>query len=280
MNPNPSSYDYRTVKVQIEGGIAWATLNRPDKRNAMSPELHDEMDDALAKLEFDTHAQIVVISGAGGNFSAGQDLKKFFRELEDDPAERNRAKLVSNRWRWERLQGYAKPTIAMVEGYCVGGAFMQLCGCDFALAAEDATFSLSEINWGIIPASLVAKVVADAILPRHALYYACVGEGFDGVEAARIGLVNRAVPSAQLRAATVELAGKLMAKSPSVLRATRHAMRHVRGMHDAQAYDYLSDKLKVSRIGDGQDSYHAGLSQFLDEKSYKPAHMPFRLTKP
>src|SRR5262244_483138 len=107
----------------------------------MSPALHYEMDDALARLEVDDNVKVVVVTGEGGNFSAGQDLKKFFRELEKDPAERKKAAAAANRWRCERLYGYDKPTIAMVHGYCVGGAFLQLLACDFAIAAENATFT-------------------------------------------------------------------------------------------------------------------------------------------
>src|SRR5262245_31160918 len=160
-----TDYKYDFVKVRVRDGIAWATLNRPEKRNAMSPALHYEMDDALARLEVDDNVKVVVVTGEGGNFSAGQDLKKFFRELEKDPAERKKAAAAANRWRWERLYGYDKPTIAMVHGYCVGGAFMQLLACDFAIAAENATFSLSEVNWGILPGALVSKAVADTVLP-------------------------------------------------------------------------------------------------------------------
>src|SRR6202140_1974002 len=214
-----AEYKYEFVKVRVHDGIAWAMLNRPDKRNAMSPQLHYDMDDALARLEVEENGGVVVGRGEGGNFSAGQDLKKFFRELEKTPGERKKAAAAANRWRWERLYGYDKPTIAMVHGYCVGGAFMQLLAWDFALAAEGATFSLSEVNWGILPGALVSKAVADTVLPRHALYYACLGEAFDGKEAARIGMINYAVPAEKLEAATIELAEKLMKKSPAVLRA-------------------------------------------------------------
>src|SRR4029077_8557438 len=164
-----AEYKYEFVNVRVHDGIAWAMLNRPDKRNAMSPQLHYDMDDALARLETDENVRVVVVSGEGANFPAGQDLKKFFRELEKNPSERKKAASAANRWRWERLYGYDKPTIAMVHGYCVGGAFMQLLACDFAIAAENATFSLSEVNWGILPGALVSKAVADAVLPRHAL---------------------------------------------------------------------------------------------------------------
>lgn len=272
-----AEYKYEFVKIRIHDGIAWAMLNRPDKRNAMSPQLHYDMDDALARLETDENVRVVVVSGEGGNFSAGQDLKKFFRELEKNPAERKKAASAANRWRWERLYGYDKPTIAMVHGFCVGGAFMQLLACDFAIAAEDATFSLSEVNWGILPGALVSKAVADTVLPRHALYYACLGDPFDGKEAARIGMINYAVPANKLEDAVIALAEKLMKKSPAVLRATKHAVRQVRTMDVPQAYDYLAAKGQAIKVADKEDSYNTGLRQFLDEKSYKPTYEPFRL---
>ena len=272
-----ADYNYECVKVELRDGIAWAIMNRPEKRNAMSPQLHYDMDDALGRLETDPDARVIVVAGAGGNFSAGQDLKKFFRELENDPFERKKAQSHANSWRWQRLYNYDKPTIAMVQGYCVGGAFMQLLATDFAIAARSATFSLSEVNWGILPGALVAKAFSDAVLPRHALYYACLGDPFDGDEAARIGMVNYAVPDDELEAETVKLAGKLMKKSPAVLRATKQAVRQVRTMDFDQAYDYLAAKGQSIKVGDAEDSYNTGLRQFLDEKSYKPTFEPFKL---
>jgi trans-feruloyl-CoA hydratase/vanillin synthase len=271
-----AEYKYENVKIDVRDGIGWAILNRPEKRNAMSPELHYDMDDALARLEFDDDAKVIVIRGAGGNFSAGQDLRKFFRELEGNAIELKRSRDTANRWRWDRLYNYSKPTIAMVEGYCIGGAFMQLIGCDFAIAAENASFCLSEINWGNIPGSLVAKVVADALLPRHALYLACLGEPFDGIEATRLGLINYAVPTEKLQSAVEEMAQKLMKKSPVVLRATKHAMHNVRTMDVGQAYAYLDQTVKALAASDKEGSHKKGISQFLDEKSYKPAYESFR----
>jgi trans-feruloyl-CoA hydratase/vanillin synthase len=154
---------------------------------------------------------------------------------------------------------------------------MQLLGTDFALAASNATFSLSEINWGILPGALVSKVVADAILPRHALYYACLGEAFDGDEAARIGLVNYSYPQEELKKQTIDLAERLMKKSPAVLRATKQALRKVRTMDFDQSYDYLAEKSRAIRVIDSQDSYNRGLDQFLEEKSYRPTYEAFAL---
>ena len=272
-----SSYSYENVKVELRDGIGWAILDRPEKRNAMSPQLHFDMEDALARLEVDPDAKVVVITGAGGYFSAGQDLKTFFRELENDPLGRKKAQRSANAWRWDRMINYDKPTIAMVRGFCVGGAFMQLLGTDFAIAAKNATFSLSEVNWGILPGALVSKVVVESVLVRHALYYACQGDTFDGDEAARIGMVNYAVPEDELEDAVTKLAEKLMAKSPNVLRATKHAIRKVATMNYDQAYDYLAEKGKAIKVGDKEDSYNTGLRQFLDEKSYKPTFEAFKL---
>jgi trans-feruloyl-CoA hydratase/vanillin synthase len=264
------------VTVEKKDGITWVMLNRPEKRNAMSPQLHFEMDETLRDLETDPETRVVVIGGNGGYFSAGQDLKMFFRENENNPAGRKRAAEAANRWRWERLIKYDKPTIAMIEGYCVGGAFMQLCATDFAIAAEDTVFSLSEVNWGILPGALVSKVVSDTILPRHALYYACLGDAFDGKEAARVGFINYAVPKKKLKAEVIKLAEKLMAKSPAVLRATKQAVRNVRTMDFDQSYDYLAAKGQAIKVGDPEDSYNTGLSQFLDQKAYKPTFQPFQ----
>ena len=133
------------------------------------------------------------------------------------------------------------------------------------------------MNWGILPGALVSKVVADAVLPRHALYYACLGEPFDGKEATRIGMINSAVPAKKLEDAVTDLAERLMKKSPAVLRATKHAIRHVRTMDVPQAYDYLAAKGQAIKAADKEDSYNTGLRQFLDEKSYKPTYEPFKL---
>ncbi|HEX7204635.1 MAG TPA: enoyl-CoA hydratase-related protein, partial [Xanthobacteraceae bacterium] len=117
------SSTYETVKVEHENGIAWVILNRPDKRNAMSPQLHYDMCEVLDELEHDPQAKVLVLTGAGDAWCAGQDLKLFFRDLDNKPVERTRAAAASHYWRWQKLFTYAKPTIAMVNGFCFGGGF-------------------------------------------------------------------------------------------------------------------------------------------------------------
>jgi len=169
-------------------GITWLILNRPEKRNAMSPELHVEMNEALDILSENLDTDVLVLTGAGKAFSAGQDLALYFRANEKDPINRIRAQKASHAWRWEKLVSFPKPTIAMVNGYCFGGAFTQLCACDFAIASKTATFGLSEVNWGIIPGGIVSWNVADVLSYRDALYYAVTGDPFDGKTAEKFGL--------------------------------------------------------------------------------------------
>ena len=109
----------------------------------------------------------------------------------------------------------------MVNGFCFGGAFTPLIACDFAIAAEDAIFGLSEINWGIFPGGLVSRVLADAMCYRDAMYYIMTGDPFDGKKAAEMKLINYAVPKEKLREETVKLAKKLMEKNPQVLEPLR-----------------------------------------------------------
>ena len=266
---------YQTIKIENEDGIACLIMNRPEKRNAMNPQMHYEMDRALPELEADPAVKVVVLTGAGDAYCAGQDLKEYFRGLDDDPAERRRAGEASERWRNRRLSGFNKPTIAMVNGYCIGGGFTQTLCCVFALAAEDATFCLSEVNWGILPGGLVSKKLVEALRFRDAMLYACTGRTFDGKTAAEIGMVNFAVPKNRLRAETVALARELMEKNPEVLRATKQAVRAVRTMSDDQAFDYLAAKAAEIKLRDKENAYHHGIKQFIDDKSYKPTFEPY-----
>ena len=267
---------YETVVVEKDDGIAWVTLNRPEKRNAMSPQLHYDMVAALTALNTDAEVGVLVLSGAGEAFCAGQDLKLFFRDLDDKPVERARAREADRSWGWYKLRGFTKPTIAMVNGYCFGGAFIPLVACDFAIAADEATFGLSEINWGILPGGLVSKVVNDAMSYRKALYYACTGRTFDGPTAEAIGLVTLSVPGARLREEVVALARELLAKSPEVLRSTKETIRAVRDMSVDQAYEYIEAKSEQLRFRDVAQTRARGIKEFIDEKSYRPGFEPVK----
>ena len=261
---------YNTIKIERQSGITWLILNRPEKRNAMSPELHFEMSGALDDLAEDEQTKVLVVTGAGKAFSAGQDLALYFRANQENPKMRTRAQKASHAWRWTKLVNFPKPTIAMVNGFCFGGAFTQLCACDFAIASHTATFGLSEVNWGIIPGGIVSWNVADVLSYRDALYYAVTGDPFDGKTAEKIRLVNYSVPPSKLRAETVKLAKKLMTKSPNAVRYTKEAIRAVRRMNENEAGEYLSVKNQACKATDKIPGREEGMRQFLDEKSYRP----------
>ena len=266
--------EYKTVLVEKEDGITWAILNRPEKRNAMNPQLHFDMYDVVTEAEGDPETQVLVITGAGNSWCAGMDLKEFFREGDKNPEFQRQVGWASQEWRWRKLFTFPKPTIAMVNGFCFGGAFSPMIACDFAIASEDALFGLSEVNWGILPGGLVSRVVTDMMSLRDGLYHAMTGDPFDGKKAAEMRLVNYSVPADQLRDETVKLAKKLMEKNPWALRATKQAYKLVRGMDYSQAEDYLAAKGAWIKQADRESGYDEGIKQFIDDKTYKPGLGP------
>ncbi|HWW72398.1 MAG TPA: p-hydroxycinnamoyl CoA hydratase/lyase [Duganella sp.] len=274
-----SKYEARweTVKVDVEKGIGWITLNRPDKRNAMSPTLNREMIDVLETLELDEEAQVIVLTGAGDAWTAGMDLKEYFRENDGKPEIfQERLRRDCSQWQWKLLRMYSKPTIAMVNGWCFGGAFSPLVACDLAIAADEAVFGLSEINWGIPPGNLVSKAVADTMGHRQALHYIMTGDTFTGQEAAAMGLINKSVPRAQLRDEVVALAEKLLAKAPTVLRIAKNGFKRCRELNWDQNEDYLYAKVDQSNYRDPEKGRAQGLKQFLDDKTIKPGLQTFK----
>ena len=268
---------WTTVLVDLEEGIAWVTLNRPDKRNAMNPTLNREMAEVLEALELDSDAGVLVLTGAGSAWSAGMDLKEYFRETDKSPEiYQEKLRRDASTWQWKLLRMYAKPTIAMVNGWCFGGAFSPLVACDLAIASETAIFGLSEVNWGIPPGNLVSKAVADTMGHRKALEYIMTGDTFTGVEAAAMGLVNKAVPAEALRAETKKFAHKLLEKNPVILRAAKHGFKRSRELTWEQNEDYLYAKLEQALFRDPEKGREQGLKQFLDEKNLKPGLQSYK----
>src|SRR5258708_25040864 len=143
----------KNVLVEFEDGIAWVTMNRPDKRNAINIDLAREMVEVVDALEVDDRCGVFVLTGAGDAFSAGMDLKGYFRASDTlSDVERSRIYRINATWQWRRMLYYPKPTIAMVNGWCFGGAFTPLCAVRLAIAAQEATFGPPGINLALLPA--------------------------------------------------------------------------------------------------------------------------------
>ena len=264
-----STDEQNTVTFTVENRIAWVKFNRPAKRNAQSPALNREMMEVLEALEFRDDVGVLVLSGEGSAWSAGMDLKEYFRENEAKGLGATRgAQREAYRW-WSRLRWYQKPTIAMVNGWCFGGGYGPLYACDLAVAAEESKFGLSEINWGILPGGGATKVISELVPMRDAMYHALTGEMISGTKAAEWRLVNEAVPLAGLKARVTQIAKVLLEKNPVALKSTKDAIRRVREMTYDNAEDYLIRAQEAANSYDNEGRKE-GIRQFIDEKTYKP----------
>jgi trans-feruloyl-CoA hydratase/vanillin synthase len=259
-----------TVDYAVRDGVAWVKFNRPEKRNCMSPKLNRQMLRVLDALEFRDDVGVLVLTGSGDAWSAGMDLKEYFRDTEVQGLKGIRNSQREAYGWWDRLRWYQKVTIAMVNGWCFGGGYGPLYACDLAFCSDDAQFGLSEINWGILPGGGATKVAAELMPVRKAMYHALLGENLTGKEAEAQGLVNESVPADQLEARVTDVAQKLLRKNWEALKATKDAMRRVREMTYGNAEDYLIRAQEALNFHDKSDGRHEGMRQFLDEKSYKP----------
>ena len=265
------------VSVEFDNGVAWVSLNRPDKRNCMNPTLNRRMHEVLDELEADDRCRVLVLTGEGTAFSAGMDLKEYFRETEaKGHIHTRKAQRDAYGW-WRRLRWFEKPTIAMVNGWCFGGGFAPLFACDLAIAADEATFGISEINWGILPGGAVTKVVAELMTQRQAMYYILTGKNFGGQKAAELGLVNESVPLADLRAHVRELCDVLLEKNPTTLKAAKDSFKRVLEMPFEAAEDYLVVRQESLNYLDKTEGRKEGIRQFIDDKTYKPGLSSYKL---
>ena len=270
MVSNDMKVDKNIVKLEYENGVAWVTFNRPDKRNALNPATSLRMLEIFDEVEADDRCGVMVLTGESTAFSAGMDIKEYFRDMKDKPRHvALKVRRLNYEWQWRRLRFLGKPTIAMVNGWCFGGAFLPVVSCDLAIAADEAQFGLSEVNWGILPAGNVSRALAETMRSRDALYYIMTGELFDGRKAAEIGLVNESVPKEKLRERVRELADVLLEKSPAVLKAAKDAFKRVQHLDWDLSEEYLITKQEQLWFVAGEER-EEGFKQFLDEKSFKP----------
>ena len=267
-----------TVSFRVENRIAWVQFNRPEKRNCMSPTLNRRMMEVLDELEYRDDVGVLVLSGSGTAWSAGMDLKEYFRDTEAQGLRGTRkAQAEAYGW-WRRLRWYQKTTIAMVNGWCFGGGYGPLFACDLAIAADEARFGLSEVNWGILPGGGAAKVAVDLMPLRDAMFHSLTGENMDGQTAARCRLVNESVPLERLEARVIELANVLLLKNWVTLKAIKDAVRRVKEMTYDNAEDYLIRAQEAANFHDNTGRKE-GIRQFIDEKSYRPGLGAYDKTK-
>jgi len=238
------------------GRVRRITINRPERRNALSSRVLTLMRSALADARDDPTVRVVVVTGAGDlAFSTGADLvgPSSPAAAPRGPGGPTASELHEVRGElarvFEDLWDLGKPSIARVRGYALAGGLGLALACDLVVAAEDAVFGTPEIDIGIWP-YLVTVALLQAMTPKRALELMMTGRRVGAEEAERIGLVNRVVPVDELDAAVDELAEELARKPPLAMRAGRDSFYTTLGLSHREALKYLHPLLTVATLGE------------------------------
>jgi enoyl-CoA hydratase len=256
------------LTVRIEGQVALLTLNRPEKLNAMNNELLAAMLGTLDGIELDTQVRVVVITGAGRAFSAGADIAAFQPHMEAGPAEAVARFVRPGHCMTRRVESFPKPIIAAVNGLAYGGGCELVEATHLALAADTADFCKAEINIGIIPTFGGTQRLPRNVGRKAATELILTGRTFGAAEGARLGLINRVVPGADLIGTVMDLAKELAAKPPLTVAAALMAIH--RGM-DAAIDDGLAiEEAAFARIVPTCDA-REGVAAFLEKR--RPSYL-------
>jgi len=269
----PDIATYETLIVEIRNAIALVALARPDVHNAFNETLIAEMTQALRTLDADESVRVVVLLGQGRSFCAGADLN-WMKKMAGYGRAENLADATALATMLHALCCLSKPTVARVHGAAFGGGVGLVAACDIAVAAHDATFSLSEAKLGLIPAT-ISPYVIEAIGARHARRYFLSAERFTAAEAYRIGLVHDIVPADELDGRINEMLGALLVAGPKAQAAAKELLRAV--AHRPLDARLIADTAKriaaVRASAEGKE----GVSAFLDKRP--PAWMPAALAQ-
>lgn len=247
-----------------QGGIATLTLNRPDKRNAVSFELVEDLMRALEAADKSAAAQVVLITGAGKAFCAGLDLESLQGLLGKTHEENVKDSSTMARL-FRRVYDFPKPTIAAVNGAAIAGGTGIATMCDFTLAVPEAKFGYTEVRIGFVPA-IVSSYLVLQVGHKVARDLLLTGRLFSAEEAFRIGLVNQLVPPEELMARARELAQTLMENSPTSVRATKALINgFIRRQLDSQVAAAVEDNARIRTT----DDFREGISSFLEKRKPK-----------
>lgn len=213
--------DYDTLLVAARDGVATVTINRPDKRNALNARVRAELLEALAALLEDDAVRVIVFTGAGEKaFIAGADITEF---AERTPIEQRSA--MEGRRIFDEIAASPKPTIAMINGYALGGGCELALACDIRVAGRSGTLGQPEIRLGILPGGGGTQRLPRLVGLGRAMRLVLSGELIDAEQAERMGLVDLLVEDSELVERTMELAGTIAGYSPVALRLAKDAIR-------------------------------------------------------
>ncbi|MDH4008558.1 MAG: enoyl-CoA hydratase/isomerase family protein [Desulfuromonadales bacterium] len=245
-----------------ECGLAIITLNRPEMHNAFDDTLIGALTEELKRLDRDQSVRVVMLAARGKSFSSGADLN-WMRRMADYSFEENLSDAMGLAELMKTLANLSKPTIALVQGAAIGGGVGLVACCDIALASEQASFCLSEVRLGLIPA-VISPYVAAAIGSRATRRYFITAERFSAAEACLLGLVHEMLPAEELNARAEELSALLLKNGPQ-------AMASVKALVAEVALSFLDDDLiadTAERIAEIRASAEGreGLSAYLEKR--------------
>jgi methylglutaconyl-CoA hydratase len=252
--------NYRTLQLGFDSGVATITLSRPEKRNAISFQLVDEVLAALGEIE-KSQAQVVILTGAGKAFCAGIDLDEL-KSLLGKTHDENVKDSSRMAHLFRSLYDFPKPTIAAVNGAAIAGGTGLATMCDFTLAVPEAKFGYTEVRIGFVPA-IVSSILVWQVGHKIARDLLLSGRLFDAAEAHRFGLVNEVVPDKQLLDRARELANQLLENSPSSVRATKKLINgFIAPSLNQQIAEAIEDNARIRTTAD----FREGISSFLEKR--------------
>jgi len=255
---------YQTLIVECTGPIATITLNRPEARNAIDLVMRRELVLALDEVEADAAARVLVLTGAGGHFCAGGDVKSMKAHRSTAAEGRTRVELLNRMVL--RLIDFPRPTIAMVDGYAVGaGTNLALC-CDLVVASDRARFGELFNKIGLVPDGGGTWLLSRLVGLARAKELIFTGDVFDAAEAQRIGLVNRVVPAAELERTTRALAEKIAQGPPIAQRLAKHMVNRAATTDIAAALDL---EAYSQGMASSSDDHQEGLAAFFEKRTPK-----------
>jgi enoyl-CoA hydratase/carnithine racemase len=230
------------VRYEVDGNVATATIDRPERRNAMSFGVMAGLRDAVARAKADDAVMVLVITGAGDKaFCAGADLTGI-ADTGHAGAHEGRGTLAAL---FREMWTLGKPTIARVRGYALAGGFGLALACDFVIASDDAQFGTPEINVGLWPYMITVPLLR-SMPPKKVLELMTTGRRVDAAEAERIGFVNRVVPVDELDGAVADLSENLASRSSLIMRWGRDSFYRVLDMNAEDALAYLQTMLTIT----------------------------------
>jgi methylglutaconyl-CoA hydratase len=219
---------YQTIEVAAQGPVLHIRLNRPEVRNAFNGTVVTELQQAFAAASTDPAARVVVLSGNGKSFSAGADLA-WMQEQAELPQQRNQEGAERMARMFLAIARCSKPVVARIHGHALGGGTGLTAAVDLAFCTEDCQFGLTEVKLGIVPA-VISPFVMQKIGVGRARALFLTGERFSGAEAQRIGLVQRAVPEAELDGQVQKAVDELLSAGPAAVASSKELIRAVGGL--------------------------------------------------